>query len=199
MAFLHWMVLRINWTWKNPLDLWLIRRINGSWHTEMLDWIFVHGRETLFWMPLYLFIFLHMVFRYGKKGAWWILGFLLTAALSDIVSSQLIKEWIFRVRPCQDAELASTLRFIINYCPQSSSFTSSHATSHFAQAMFLYLTLRNTGKGWGLAFLWALLIAYGQIYVGVHYPLDVFCGSLIGCAIGWGISRLYRKQVGLLG
>ena len=198
MAFISWQMLRIEWTWKNPVDLWLIQHINNSWSGEYLDWFFSHARETLFWMPLYLFIFLHIIIRYGKKGAAWVVGFLLTAALSDIISSQVIKELVHRVRPCQDADEAPTLRFFINYCPQSSSFTSSHATSHFAQAMFLYLTLRHTANGWGFAFLWASLIAYGQIYVGVHYPVDVLAGSLVGCFIGWTVSKAFHKQTGRL-
>lgn len=198
MASIHGLLLRIEWTWKNPADTWLIQHINNNWHLDSLDWVFSHARETLFWMPLYLFILLHVVLRYGKKGAVWVLAFLVTVALSDLVSSKVIKELVFRLRPCQDPDIAPTLRFFINYCPQSSSFTSSHATSHFAQASFLYLTLRYTGKGWGLAFLWAALIAYGQIYVGVHYPLDVVAGSLVGLSLGWLMSRLYHKQAGKL-
>ena len=198
MALISCLLLRIYWTSKNPFDLWLIKHINDSWSSESLDWIFSHARETLFWMPFYLFMFLHVILRYGKKGAVWVVGFLLTAVLSDLVSSQVIKQVIFRLRPCQDPDVASTLRFFINYCPQSSSFTSSHATSHFAQAMFLYLTLRHTGNGWALVFLWALLIAYGQIYVGVHYPVDVIAGSMLGCLIGWAVSRLFYHKAGML-
>jgi membrane-associated phospholipid phosphatase len=198
MALITSVMLRIEWTWKNPFDLWLLKYINNYWTGENLDWIFSHARETLFWMPLYLYIFLHVIIRYGKKGAVWILGFLMTAALSDLISSQVVKELVFRLRPCQDPDVSPSLRFFINYCPQSSSFTSSHATSHFAQAMFLYLTLRHTGSWWGLAFIWSSLIAYGQIYVGVHYPVDVIAGSLIGCIIGWAVSRAFHKQAGML-
>ena len=185
-------------TWKsvNPVDLWLIRHINQQWSSEPLDWFFVHARETLFWFPLYLFLFIFIMMNYRKTGIWWVVGVLVTAGISDFISSSVIKELVFRTRPCQDLQVADSLRFFINYCPQSSSFTSSHATSHFAQAMFFYLTLRNTGRYWGLAFAWAFLIAYGQVYVGVHYPSDVIAGSLIGCGLGIMTSWVFNKQTG---
>lgn len=186
------------WELIKPFDVWLLTKINQQWSNSYLDWFFSHGRETLFWMPLYLFLFLFVVINFRKTGIWWVMGVLVTAILSDIVSSQVIKILIFRLRPCQDAEVASLLRFFINYCPISSSFTSSHATSHFAQAMFFYLTLRKTGRWWALAFVWAFLIAYGQIYVGVHYPFDVLCGSILGCLIGWSVAGTFIKRFGVL-
>jgi undecaprenyl-diphosphatase len=90
------------------------------------------------------------------------------------------------------------IRFIINYCPKSSSFTSSHATTHFGQAMFYFITLRHIGKWWMLAFGWAFAIVYTQVYVGVHYPSDVTCGALLGCIIGWVTGKLFIKQTGML-
>lgn len=192
------MTASIVWKGVNAVDLWLIQQINQQWSNDFMDWVCLHARETMAWFPLYLFLFIFIMMNYGKKGIWWVGGVLLTAALSDFISSSVIKELIFRTRPCQDPEVAGTLRFFINYCPQSSSFTSSHATSHFAQAMFFYLTLRKTGRYWGLAFLWAGLIAYSQVYVGVHYPTDVIAGAIIGCGIGFLTSWLFKTQSGRL-
>ncbi len=188
----------IVWKEVNAIDLWLIRQINQQWSNEWLDWLCLHARETMFWFPLYLFLFIFIMMNFGTKGIWWVAGVLLTAALSDLVSSSVVKELIFRTRPCQDPEVGSSLRFFINYCPQSSSFTSSHATSHFAQAVFFYITLRHTGRFWWLAFLWAGLIAYSQVYVGVHYPSDVIAGALLGAGIGFFASWIFRKQAGRL-
>lgn len=188
----------VEWTGNNVFDLWLIRHINNDWSHPALDWFFSHARETLFWMPLYLFLFIYIMLNYGKRGIWWVGGVILVAVVSDVISSHIIKELIFRTRPCRDPEVAGTLRFFINYCPQSSGFTSSHATSHFAQACFFYLTLRHSGKIWVLVFLWAFLIAYGQVYVGVHYPLDVIAGGLIGTGIGYAIYKLLKQRIGRL-
>jgi len=187
------------WQHIQPFDNWLLTHINQNWGSPFLDTVLPYMRETLFWVPLYLFLLLFVTFNFKIKGLWWILGVVLTAALSDIISSQIIKQNIMRVRPCQDLEVAQHIRFFINYCPQSSSFTSSHAASHFAQAMFFFLTLRNViGKWAGLFFIWAFVIAYTQVYVGVHYPFDVFCGSILGCGIGFAIGKLFINKIGML-
>lgn len=187
------------WQHIQPFDTWLLTHINQDWSSTFFDTVLPYMRETLFWMPLYLFLALFVTMNFGWKGLWWLLGFVLTAALADIVSSQLIKQNIMRVRPCQDGAVAQHIRFFINYCPRSSSFTSSHACSHFAQAMFFFLTLRSViGKWAGLFFAWAFVVAYTQIYVGVHYPFDVFCGSLIGCGIGFATGKLFNNKIGIL-
>ena len=186
------------WQLIQPVDEWLLVKINNDWSNSYFDSILPYFRETVFWYPLYLFVFLWIIMNFGMKGWWWLAGFLLTAALCDLLSSQVIKILIFRTRPCQDADVGNLIRFFINYCPKSSSFTSSHATTHFGQAMFYFLTLRHISKWWVLAFGWAFAIVYTQIYVGVHYPFDVLSGALLGSVIGWAIGKLFLKQVGML-
>jgi membrane-associated phospholipid phosphatase len=187
------------WQLIQPVDEWLVTHINQDWSNSFLDTVLPFCRETLFWIPLYLFLLLFVSINFKAKGLWWIMGFVLVAALADIISSQLIKPNVFRTRPCQDDAVAPQLRFFINYCPHSSSFTSSHATSHFAQAMYLFMTLRFImGKWASVFFVWAFIIAYTQVYVGVHYPFDVFCGALLGCGIGFMIGKLFHKRVGML-
>jgi undecaprenyl-diphosphatase len=57
----------------------------------------------------------------------------------------------------------------------------------------------HTSKWWTLVFVWAFLISYAQVYVGVHYPTDVTAGALLGSLIGWGTGRQFNKQFGLPG
>ncbi|MBL0134120.1 MAG: phosphatase PAP2 family protein [Chitinophagaceae bacterium] len=186
------------WQHIQPVDTWLITHINQSWGNGFLDTILPFFRETLFWIPLYFFLLLFVMINFGVKGWWWLLAAVLTIALADIISSQIIKQLIFRLRPCQDPEVSMQLRFFVNYCPRSSSFTSSHATSYFAQASFYFFTLRNVNKRVWLFFIWAASIAYTQVYVGVHYPFDVLCGGLLGIALGTGMAKMFHKQIGIL-
>jgi undecaprenyl-diphosphatase len=172
--------------------------INTTWRLDVLDTATPFIRDTQFWYPFYLFLLLFVVYNFGAKGWWWVLAVLLTAALADILSSQIIKEQVQRLRPCRDPAVAHTIRFFVNYCPKSSSFTSSHATSHFAQAMFFFQTFRAFRPWTYLFFVWAFLIAYSQVYVAVHYPLDVFCGGLIGLLLGGGMAKMYHKRAGFL-
>ncbi|HXB43087.1 MAG TPA: phosphatase PAP2 family protein, partial [Puia sp.] len=114
------------------------------------------------------------------------------------ISSSLIKGLIFRFRPCQDPVVSQYARVLVSYCPQSSSFTSSHACNHFSAAMFIFLTLKHTSNWWRLIFLWAFAISYSQVYVGVHYPLDVLGGIIVGCIVGYGMFVFFKKKFGTL-
>jgi membrane-associated phospholipid phosphatase len=192
-------ILLVFWDHIQGLDTWLLTHINQDWSNSIFDAVAPYLRETKFWMPLYLFLILFVTINFGVKGWWWVIAAVLAIALSDIISSKLIKENIIRLRPCRDMEVMQQIRFFVNYCPGSSSFTSSHATSHFAQAMFFFLTLRHVIGKWSLLFfLWAFSIAYTQVYVGVHYPFDVFCGGILGCGIGFAMTKLFHNRVGML-
>jgi undecaprenyl-diphosphatase len=133
-----------------------------------------------------------MIVRHGSKSIWWLLFFFLAPALGDLISSGLIKNSLFRIRPCNDTFLQA--RFLLSYKPQSSSFTSSHATNHFAIATFTFYSLSVYPRFWrSLMFVWATLICYAQVYVGAHYPLDVLAGGLIGCLIGFLLYQIHKR------
>jgi len=51
---------------------------------------------------------------------------------------------------------------------------------------------------WGLIFIWALIQSYAQVYVGVHFPTDVFCGIIVGLIIGYVSGKLFNNQVALM-
>jgi len=179
-------------------DYWLFHKINQQWSNSYFDNILPFLRQSELWIPLYLFLLVFSTINFGIKGLWWIVTFAMTAVVGDLFSSHLIKEFVFRFRPCQDPSMTDQVRVLVNYCPTSSSFTSSHACNHFALAVFIFFTLRQTGKWVWLAFLWAFCISYAQVYVGVHYPLDVLCGALLGCTIGYGMQAFFRYQFGSL-
>ena len=177
----------------------LFRLINYQWHNSFFDWLMPWLRNSLVWAPLYLFIILFVTINYKKTGLWWVLFAVCTVILSDFVSSTIIKHNIIRLRPCNEPAIADWVRVLAGYWPQSSSFTSSHAANHFAIAMFIYLSIRNYFKKWpALFFLWAFSISFAQVYVGVHYPLDITCGALIGILIGYLTGKAFNKNYGLL-
>lgn len=178
-------------------DQKVFRLINGDLTNPVFDAILPYTRESVIWVPFYLFLFIFVVMNFGKKGLGWIIFALLTAALTDMISSSFLKEYIGRVRPCRDPEFSQYVRFLVKHCPVSGSFTSSHAANHFGAAMFGYMTLKSVTKWAWLFFAWAGIICYAQIYVGVHYPGDILGGALVGCIIGWFSAGFFNRRIGL--
>lgn len=179
-------------------DRHLFRIVNNQWSNIFFDWLMPWLRNSTMWLPLYLFLLLFILINFRKNGWWLILFAAGTVIMSDFVSSKIIKENIIRLRPCNEPDIAGWVHVLVGYRPQSSSFTSSHAANHFSIAMFLYITLKNHFKYWpGLFLLWAFSISFAQVYVGVHYPLDITCGALIGILIGYLSGRSFNRTYGL--
>jgi membrane-associated phospholipid phosphatase len=182
----------------SAVDVQLLKKMNGEWHNSFWDDVFPLLRESKFWIPAYFFLLLFAVTNYRKHGWYWCLAFILTVVFSDFLSSRIIKENFFRLRPCRDLTIAEHLRFLVKYCPQSSSFTSSHAVTHFAMAAYINSTFKSvTGRWTPLIFLWPVSICYAQVYVGVHYPSDIVCGAIVGIIIGYLTSSIFNKYIGL--
>jgi membrane-associated phospholipid phosphatase len=185
----------------NPLfqfDHWLFHKINQVWINSFFDLVLPFARQQEFWYPFYLFLLVFSLYNYGIKGCWWSVTLIMTVIISDLVSSSLVKSLIYRLRPCRNPDIIDQVRVLVNYCPSNSSFTSSHACNHFAAAWFIFITLNQTGSWRWLLFVWAFVICYAQVYVGVHYPLDITGGAILGTAIGYGMSVFFGRQFGTL-
>ncbi|MEN0050736.1 MAG: phosphatase PAP2 family protein [Bacteroidota bacterium] len=167
--------------------------INQDLANPFLDAIMPYWREKTTWIPLYIVILIVSYLQFSWKKAL-VFIFLLagTVGIADQISSQWIKKSVQRSRPCNDPSVKDEVHLLVD-CGSGYSFTSSHATNHFAIAFFIAFALFSTKRLWRiLLFLWASIIAFGQVYVGVHYPLDVTAGALLGILIGYGILRLFR-------
>lgn len=172
--------------------------INNKWNNSFFDVLMPLVRNANFWLPLYLFLLVFALLNIKKSG-WFIFSILITVALTDTLSSHIIKNLVWRLRPCHEPDLANSIRILASYCPQSSSFTSSHAANHFGLATFASITLYPyAGKWIYLTYLWAFIIIYAQVYVGVHYPIDVICGTIVGVMAGLLTSSIYQKKWGNL-
>lgn len=174
------------------IDEILFSFINQELSNPFLDMIMPYWREKTTWIPLYIFILIIAIKKLKwKKFLLFVLLLAGTVGLADQVSSQWIKKSVQRIRPCNDTEVKDSVNLLID-CGSGYSFTSSHATNHFAVAFFIAFVLFANQKKWRiLLFLWAASIALGQVYVGVHYPIDITFGALLGCFIGWIIYKLW--------
>jgi membrane-associated phospholipid phosphatase len=156
----------------------------------LFDAVLPFYRDKLFWLPAYLFLAAVLLLNFGRKGLLALLFVGATAGISDFTSSSIIKPLVHRARPCQTNDSRSSLQILVP-CGNGYSFPSSHAANHFAIAVFIGILFRK--KSWlrPLLLFWAATIGFAQMYVGVHYPLDVLCGAAWGSCIGYAMSRWY--------
>jgi undecaprenyl-diphosphatase len=178
--------------WDEKAFLWL-----NSFHSDGLDPIVMQLTQTITWIPLYLLL-VYLIYRKDPKNMAWVIGgVMLTILLADQVSSGFMKPYFERLRPCHDPQWVGLIH---NYgrCGGLYGFVSSHAANTFGMATFLTLILRKKQKGIYWLFLYALVVSYSRIYLGVHYPLDVFFGALVGVLsayLSWAIVVLLKRKI----
>ncbi|PJJ84330.1 phosphatase PAP2 family protein [Mucilaginibacter auburnensis] len=175
------------------IDQQLFHFINHDMSNWFFDWLMPVLRNRLVWIPLYVFIFVFCLWRYKKQGVIILALLLLTFGLADFGSASIIKPYFNRLRPCNTPELDTTIIERVD-CGTGYSFPSSHASDHFAIAVFLSIVFYKRHK-WVLpvSLFWAASISFAQVYVGVHYPVDVTAGAIYGILAGLLFGWIFWK------
>jgi undecaprenyl-diphosphatase len=114
-----------------------------------------------------------IIFVLGKERERKVLVIVIFVALMSDFTTDILKNVIHRIRPCN---ALPDVRILVG-CTKSFSFPSGHATNLFAVATYLSYNYRRYSP---FFFLMAVIVAYSRIYVGVHYPLDIAGGALVG-------------------
>lgn len=142
------------------------------------------------WVPLFL-LFLYLFFqKFPKKKAFAIIGSLLLMVLLVTTLTDLTKEVVARLRPNNDGEINTLIRILRS--PTNYSFFSGHASSSFSITTLVFLFLRRKFKWAWLFYIWPLLFAWSRIYVGVHFPVDIMVGALVGIFCAFLTYQLYK-------
>jgi undecaprenyl-diphosphatase len=113
----------------------------------------------------------------------------LDSALRFVAFSALQKIRMAVVAPLFACDLVGLVH-VVGKCGGKYGFTSGHSGNSFAIATFMFFLLRPKKIFYWL-FFWAALVAYSRIYNGVHYPLDVLGGALLGITFGYLCSKLF--------
>ena len=174
-------------------DKWLFLKLNREWTTDWLDAFFAFLTNILQvkWfslavVPVILGIYFY---KYRKEGLKFVISVLLMVAVTDSFSTYILKKGIGRPRP-NHADIGAILK--VPYGPKSKSFPSNHSLNTFAIATriaIFYPAIR------GFAFLFAALMAYSRVSVGVHYPLDILAGAIIGIILALCLHRFIFQRI----
>ena len=181
---------------------WLVA-ING-WHAPWADTLMWYISKSSTWLPLYAVLVGLIVWRYGvqayredkqrygnarsdKQNRMWCMvhcllifaAFAVAVGGADYISSGIIKHAVCRPRPTHEPALEGMLHIVRGYRGGAYGFVSSHAANTMACALLFSLIWRKKTATFGLMF-WVAANCYSRMYLGVHYPLDIAGGLIVG-------------------
>jgi undecaprenyl-diphosphatase len=190
------------------MDTELLLAING-WHAPWADrlmWI-VSAKAT--WIPLYVLLIGLLVWRYGKPAMthvkWlqkvpacvvMIVVIAMAVGVADFIASGILKELVARPRPTRVPELEGVLHLVNGYRSGQYGFVSSHAANTMACALLFSLIWRKKITT-SLLMLWVAANCYSRMYLGVHYPLDILGGLMVGtltALLGFALLRWWKIE-----
>ncbi|MDP1816679.1 MAG: phosphatase PAP2 family protein [Leadbetterella sp.] len=171
-------------------DKQLFLYLNG-FHTTWLDAIMLFFSKSKVWIPLYLILVVYLFKNYGSKdGLRYVIFILLAVGLSDFMASGIMKPYFQRLRPCHDF---LNEMILVGNCGGKYGFVSSHAANSFALFFSIYKIFGQRNFWTYFLLSWAIIVSYSRIYLGVHFPIDVFLGSFIGILISTLIFEINKS------
>lgn len=164
----------------------------NSYHNAWLDQLIMFLSTTTAWIPLYLFL-LYLIVRNFRKETWLVLvAIAITIVLADQITSTIMKPFFARLRPSYEPGLEGMVNIVNHYRGGKYGFASSHAANTFGIATLMWFLLKGYRPWIALLFLWALLVGYTRVYLGVHYPGDILVGEFVGFLCGLAVYFLFR-------
>ncbi|MCK0158464.1 phosphatase PAP2 family protein [Cellulophaga sp. F20128] len=154
-------------------------------------WSIVTNIST--WIPLYLLFFILFFIKRPKKEAIVMSATVLLMFLFVLLFTDLTKNIVERLRPSNDEAINDLIRILKT--PTDFSFFSGHASSSFAITTIVVLLLKNKMKWVWVFYIWPLLFCLSRIYVGVHFPIDLLVGALVGVLCALLFYYLYNKLI----
>jgi len=179
-------------------DRQLLLWLNGS-SSLFLDSLATTLTAALTWVPLYVSL-LFLVLKNNDNARQVLLVVCcagLCVFLAGSLNDMLVKPSVARWRPTHDPVIGYAVDVVDGYRGGRYGFFSSHAANTFSIAVFFSLLVRNRAFTVSLVF-WSLVNCWTRMYLGVHFPGDIFCGLLWGGVVGTGVWYVYVRVHGLL-
>ncbi|MCE5330717.1 MAG: phosphatase PAP2 family protein [Bacteroidales bacterium] len=163
----------------NSLDTELLLFVNGL-HNSFFDELMYTFSQIFVWIPFYVSVLYLIIISHKKKDAIWvILSLVLCIVIADQVASGIIKEAVQRLRPSRNPALEGMIHIVNGYTGGKYGFVSSHAANSFGFALLSSLVFKQKTYT-AFVFIWAAIVSYSRIYLGVHYPFDILGGMVVG-------------------
>lgn len=174
------------------LDKQLFIELN-SYHTEWLDAIMLYITSKLVWIPFYIVLAYFIFKQEGRRGLIVLVCVALTILVADQITSSFMKPFFARFRPSHEPALQDVVHIVNGDRGGKFGFASSHAANTFGLAFFIFQLFKHRTRQVAWIFLWAAIVSYSRIYLGVHYPGDVIVGGMVGIGCAWGSFKLFQR------
>jgi undecaprenyl-diphosphatase len=174
------------------IDKTILLAIN-SFHSSFLDVVMFYLSEIWIFTPFFIYLIYLIYKKIGiKKTSILIVFVAILITLCDQTAT-VTKKSVKRFRPTHNIEIIDNLLIVKNYRGGTYGFFSGHAANTFGIAMFLFLLFsKQTKASRFVFFIWAGLVSYSRMYLGVHYPSDIFVGMLVGLFFGFVVYQLQK-------
>ena len=159
----------------------------NGFHSDFWDTIMIMITRQETWIPFFASILFFIVKDYRSKAFLIVIALVILIAATDQFSN-VLKYSVQRLRPTHDPAISHLVHIFFKKGGKF-GFVSAHAANSVAILVFTSRIFKNRAY-YFLMLTWVLLFCYSRIYVGVHYPLDLICGGLVGWFMGWALYRL---------